>query len=77
MGIKCLSLWAQTDEKDKHEGEPNGAFMLSGSLSFDILADVTLKAGVVYGVAIRRNKFKTDTKQPDYYGELYEKKERS
>ncbi|MBU1080879.1 MAG: hypothetical protein KKB59_10375 [Spirochaetes bacterium] len=77
MGIRALALWVKTDDKDKYEQEPNGAFMLTGNFDIEIPADVTFHAGQKVGVAIRRNKFKTDPKQPDYYGELYTMKEQS
>ena len=77
MGIRCMALWIQMDEKDKYDAEPNGAFMMQGSFEIEAPVDITIKAGQSIGIAIRRNRNKTENKQPDYYGEFYTKKERS
>ena len=77
MGMRCIALWAQTDDKDKTTEYPEGTFMLGGSLEFEAPVDVVIKAGQALGLSIRRNKNKTNEKSPDYYGEIYLKKERS
>jgi hypothetical protein len=77
MGVRALALWVKTDDKDKYEAEPNGAFMLTGNLEFEIPCDITIKAGQRLGCAIRRNRNKTKDNQPDYYGEVYQMKEQS
>ena len=71
-----MPLWAKTDEKDKADpDQPNGAFMLSGSLEVSGV-DVILKAGQKLGLAIRRNRNKQSSNSPDYYGEVYVMQER-
>lgn len=79
MGIRCMALWAQTDDKDKSAEYPEGQFMLGGSFEIEAPVDITIKAGTALGVAIRRNKLKDAAHQnaPDYYGEIYTKKERN
>jgi hypothetical protein len=71
-----LPLWAKCDEKDKSADYPDGAFMLSGHLDIEGI-DLTLKSGQKIGIAIRRNKNKTNDRAPDYYGELYSMTERA
>jgi len=61
----------KADEKDKPAEQPDGAFMLQGSMEFDAPVEVTLLAGQRIGIAIRRNKNKTSDKAPDYFGEMY------
>jgi hypothetical protein len=71
-----MPLWAKVDEKDKTTDQPDGSWMLGGTLEVSGV-DITLKAGQKLGLAIRRNKNKTDTKQPDYYGEIWAMNERT
>lgn len=70
-----MPLWAKLDEKDKPEGQPDGAFMLQGQLEIQGIA-ISIRPGEKLGISIRRNKNKTSDKAPDYYGELYALTER-
>jgi hypothetical protein len=65
-----MPVWVKLDEKDKPADQPDGAFMLSGHLELQGIT-ISIRSGEKLGIAIRRNKNKTDSKQPDYYGEIY------
>jgi hypothetical protein len=75
-GLTQMPLWAKTDDKDKWEAEPNGAFYLNGHLEIGP-AGLYLPPGTKLGVSIRRNRSKQKENQPDYYGELYAMTERT
>ena len=68
-GIINMPFWAKNDDKDKYDGEPGGAFYLSGHIEVGP-ADIVLKAGTKIGLAVRRNR-NWKERAPNYYGELF------